>query len=144
MAAPHKILYAPADADDPAYRAAIAALTGGVVDYFDARAATPTAVQLAAYECVYTMATTRSRIECCLVTLGGLRGCGRESDPGRVLHLGRGRRSAGGRINDRSLLPGDLADRRQSLRCVRLRRRWNHNRSMPACWPMTACSGTSW
>ena len=54
MAAPHKILYAPADADDPAYRAAIAALTGGVVDYFDARAATPTAVQLAAYECVYT------------------------------------------------------------------------------------------
>jgi hypothetical protein len=53
-ATPVKILYAPGEADDPVFRAAVAAITGGVVDYFDARSATPTAVQLAAYNCVYT------------------------------------------------------------------------------------------
>jgi len=53
-AAPPAILFAPSAADDPAYRAAIAALTGGTVDYFDARVGTPTAPQLAAYQAVYT------------------------------------------------------------------------------------------
>src|SRR5262245_23420212 len=53
--APIKILYAVADLDDPALRAAISAITGGPVDYFDARGATPTAVQLGGYNCVYTM-----------------------------------------------------------------------------------------
>ncbi len=56
LGAPFSLLYAPTENDDPAYRAAIAALTGGVVDYFDARAGTPTAAQLAAYDCVYTWA----------------------------------------------------------------------------------------
>ena len=53
-AGPVSILYAPSENDDPAYRAAIAAITGGTVDYFDTRVATPTALQLAAYTCVYT------------------------------------------------------------------------------------------
>ncbi len=52
----HKILYAPSEADDPAYRAAIAAETGGIVDYFDAVAGTPSAALLASYDCVYTWA----------------------------------------------------------------------------------------
>jgi flagellar hook capping protein FlgD len=54
--APVKILYAPSEADDPAFRAAVAAITGGVVDYFDARVGTPTAGVLAGYNCVYTLA----------------------------------------------------------------------------------------
>lgn len=49
-----RMLYAPADVDDPAYRAKIAEATGGPVDYFDARAATPTLAQMSAYDCVYT------------------------------------------------------------------------------------------
>jgi len=48
-----RILYAPSDPDDPAYRAAIAGLSGAIVDYFDTRAATPTADLLATYDCVY-------------------------------------------------------------------------------------------
>jgi hypothetical protein len=56
-ASPPAILYAPSDADDPAFRAAIAALTGGTVDYFDANAGTPTAAQLAGYQAVYTYAS---------------------------------------------------------------------------------------
>jgi hypothetical protein len=52
----HRMLYAPSEADDPAYRAAIAALTGGTVDYFDARAGTPDAALLSGYDCVYTWA----------------------------------------------------------------------------------------
>ncbi len=48
------ILYAPSEADDAAYRAAIAAFTGGTVDYFDASAGTPSASMLAGYDCVYT------------------------------------------------------------------------------------------
>ena len=48
------ILYAPAEGDDPGYRAAISAITGGPVDYFDASASTPSPATLAAYTCVYT------------------------------------------------------------------------------------------
>jgi hypothetical protein len=48
------ILYAPSEADDPALRAAIAAITGGTVDYFDPRAATPDVATLQSYDCVYT------------------------------------------------------------------------------------------
>ncbi len=56
-AAVPRMLYAPSEADDPAYRAAIAAITGGVVDYFDATADTPTPELLATYDCVYTWAS---------------------------------------------------------------------------------------
>jgi hypothetical protein len=49
-----RILYAPSQDDDPAYRAAIGAAAGAIVDYFDARAATPTAELLNTYGCVYT------------------------------------------------------------------------------------------
>ena len=48
------ILYCPSEDDDPALRAAIEALTGGTVDYFDPRAATPDAATLRSYDCVYT------------------------------------------------------------------------------------------
>jgi hypothetical protein len=47
------ILYAPSEADDPAFRAAIGAIT---VDYFDARAATPDLPTLQGYNCVFTWA----------------------------------------------------------------------------------------
>jgi hypothetical protein len=50
------ILYAPSEEDDPALRAAIAAFTGGTVDYFDTRAATPDVATLQGYDCVYTWA----------------------------------------------------------------------------------------
>ena len=50
------ILYAPSEGDDAALRAAIAAFTGGTVDYFDARAATPDVTLLQSYDCVYTWA----------------------------------------------------------------------------------------
>jgi hypothetical protein len=49
-----RLLYAPSEFDDPAYRAAIAAVTGGVVDYFNASLGTPLPSQLATYDCVYT------------------------------------------------------------------------------------------
>src|SRR5438093_12864418 len=52
-AVPH-ILYAPSDCDDPAFRAQLAALIGGPVDYFDPRLATPTAAVLSTYTCVFT------------------------------------------------------------------------------------------
>lgn len=49
------ILYAPSEADDAAYRAAISAAAGGAtVDYFDARAATPSVATLNQYDAVYT------------------------------------------------------------------------------------------
>ncbi len=48
------ILYAPSNPDDPAYRAAIAGFTGGVVDYFDATLATPGLALLQNYDVVYT------------------------------------------------------------------------------------------
>ncbi len=51
-----RILYAPSEADDPGYRAAIAAASGGIVDYFDAVSGTPDAALLATYDCVYTWA----------------------------------------------------------------------------------------
>jgi len=52
------ILYAPSEADDPAFRAAIAAFVDGNVDYWDARAATPTLDDLDGYECVMTWANS--------------------------------------------------------------------------------------
>lgn len=48
------LLYAPSEADDPAYRAAIAAITGGTVDYFDASAGTPSVALLSNYACAHT------------------------------------------------------------------------------------------
>ncbi len=52
-----RILYAPSEEDDPAYRAAISAAAGGaVVDYFDARVATPDMALLREYDCVHTWA----------------------------------------------------------------------------------------
>jgi hypothetical protein len=51
------ILYAPSEADDPAYRAAISAAAGGAtVDYFDTRIATPSVATLTQYDAVYTWA----------------------------------------------------------------------------------------
>ncbi len=50
------ILYAPSEADDAGYRAAIAAFTGGVVDYFDASAGTPSVELMSQYDCVHTWA----------------------------------------------------------------------------------------
>lgn len=50
------ILYAPSEADDAGYRAAIAAITGGTVDYFDASAGTPSLDLLNQYDCVNTWA----------------------------------------------------------------------------------------
>lgn len=49
-----RVLYAPADQDVPAFRAAIARLVGGSVDYFDARIGTPSAGVLSSYDCVFT------------------------------------------------------------------------------------------
>jgi hypothetical protein len=51
-----RTLYCPSEADDPDYRAQIAAITGGIVDYFDTRVATPDAALLNTYDCVYTWA----------------------------------------------------------------------------------------
>ncbi len=50
------VLYAPANPDDPAFRAAIAGFLGGTVDYWDAVASTPTVGDLAAYDAVITWA----------------------------------------------------------------------------------------
>jgi hypothetical protein len=47
------ILYCPTEVDDPAFRAALAALTGAVVDYFDPRAATPDVALLSGYDVVF-------------------------------------------------------------------------------------------
>lgn len=53
--APIRILFAPAEADDESYRASIAAFTGGVVDYVDARDVTPQLEDLQDdYDCVVT------------------------------------------------------------------------------------------
>jgi len=51
-----RILYAPSEADDPTLRAAIAAASGGIVDYYNASTGTPDAALLATYDCVYTWA----------------------------------------------------------------------------------------
>jgi hypothetical protein len=53
---PGGILYAPSEDDSPAFRAALAACTGGVVDYYDARVGTPSAALLSTYDCVLTWA----------------------------------------------------------------------------------------
>jgi hypothetical protein len=51
------ILYAPSEADDPGYRAAISAAAGGAtVDYFDARVGTPSVALLSNYDCVHVWA----------------------------------------------------------------------------------------
>ncbi len=50
------ILYAPSEADDAAYRGAIAGFTGGVVDYFDASSDTPSLDLLMGYDCVMVWA----------------------------------------------------------------------------------------
>jgi hypothetical protein len=50
------ILYAPSEADDAAFRAAIAAACGCTVDYYDARAGTPDAALLSNYSCVMVWA----------------------------------------------------------------------------------------
>jgi cysteine-rich repeat protein len=52
-----KIVYSPSSSDDTAYRASIAAVTGGLVDFLDPTTVTPTAAQLQAYDCVYTWAS---------------------------------------------------------------------------------------
>ncbi len=46
------ILYAPSEADNPTFRADIAACTGVAVDYFDPRVATPDAALLSGYDMV--------------------------------------------------------------------------------------------
>ena len=51
-----KLLWAVSDVDDPAFRAAISAVTGGAVDYFDARYATPTLSQMQNYDAVFSFA----------------------------------------------------------------------------------------
>lgn len=53
---PGRILYAPSEADDPGYRAAIAAASGATVDYFDARVSNPGATLLNTYDCVHVWA----------------------------------------------------------------------------------------
>ncbi|MBI4878622.1 MAG: hypothetical protein HY812_03045 [Planctomycetes bacterium] len=50
-----RILYAPAGADDPTFRAAVSTAAGGAtVDYFDARVGTPSPALLATYDAVFT------------------------------------------------------------------------------------------
>jgi len=51
-----RVLYAPSEADDPAFRTAIGTAIGGTCDYFDAVAGTPDATLLAGYDCVMTWA----------------------------------------------------------------------------------------
>jgi len=48
------ILYAPTESDNPTFRADLAAATGAVVDYFDARYGTPDQTLLADYDAVMT------------------------------------------------------------------------------------------
>jgi cysteine-rich repeat protein len=57
---PIRILYAVADADDQPFRDSVAMLTDGPVDYFNARAGTPTLMQLQdGYDCVFTYSDFR-------------------------------------------------------------------------------------
>lgn len=51
-----RVLYAPSEGDDAAYRAQIAAAVGGTCDYYDARYGTPDAALLAGYDCVHVWA----------------------------------------------------------------------------------------
>ena len=50
----NNVLYAPANEDNPAFRAAMAALLGAEVDYFSAQLATPTLDELYSYAAVMT------------------------------------------------------------------------------------------
>ncbi|UCF35206.1 MAG: hypothetical protein JSV78_07860 [Phycisphaerales bacterium] len=50
------ILYAPSNPDAPGFRAALSAISGAPVDYFDARAATPSLSVLQGYDLVFTWA----------------------------------------------------------------------------------------
>jgi hypothetical protein len=50
------LLYAPSEADDPGYRAALAAAVGGSCDYYDGRAGVPTVDFLLNYSCVIVWA----------------------------------------------------------------------------------------
>jgi cysteine-rich repeat protein len=53
--APIRILYVPADSDDPAFRRSVSAITGGPVAFLDGQANTPTLAQLqASHDCVFT------------------------------------------------------------------------------------------
>ena len=49
-----RLLWAPSDGDDPAFRAAISAVTGGAVDYYDARAGVPPLSLMQSYDAVFT------------------------------------------------------------------------------------------
>lgn len=52
-----RVLYAPSESDDAAYRASMAAQVGGTCDYFDARFGTPSVAMLVdGYDCVMTWA----------------------------------------------------------------------------------------
>jgi hypothetical protein len=54
-AAGDRILYAPSEADDPAWRASLALAAGGAtVDYYDTRVGTPNVALLSTYDAVYT------------------------------------------------------------------------------------------
>jgi hypothetical protein len=48
------LLYAPTEADNPEFRAAVTAATGQPCDYYDARIAVPTLEELSDYCCVFT------------------------------------------------------------------------------------------
>lgn len=51
-----RMLYAPSEADDPSFRANLAAAIGGTVDYFDASSGTPSVAMLSEYDCVHIWA----------------------------------------------------------------------------------------
>jgi hypothetical protein len=52
------ILYAPSEADNPTFRAEVAACSGLTVDYYDARVGTPDVALLSSYDCVLTWANS--------------------------------------------------------------------------------------
>jgi cysteine-rich repeat protein len=57
---PIRILYAVSDNDSEAFRASVAQVTGGPVDYFDTRAGTPSLMQMQAdYDCVFSHPSVR-------------------------------------------------------------------------------------
>jgi len=51
-----RLLFAVSDPDDAAFRAAISAITGGAVDYFNAYAGTPSLSLMQTYDAVFTFA----------------------------------------------------------------------------------------
>ena len=50
----YRILYATSNQDNSSFRAALASITGGTVDYFNAISATPDTSLLSTYDCVFT------------------------------------------------------------------------------------------